>query len=188
MTKRIQYLLGAVLLMIGELAVVNAENCAAIALAVIPQCAQSCFLNGAPTIGCGAVDFACQCASEAKLYAAIEGCVASGCPSPSYQAVIDGASSGELLPRGIPVSPYTDTRYSMRMRNSWLSSRRLNDRVRDDWSHRHSRNSGPWHGGTGNGRTRIIGHYYPCVDHYCPDNAGQQLEANDSCGTDYTGG
>lgn len=96
MTKLIELLLGAALLMTGELAVVSAENCAAVALTAIPQCAQSCFLNGAPTIGCGSLDFACQCASEAKLYAAIEGCVAAGCPSASYQAVIDGASTGEL--------------------------------------------------------------------------------------------
>lgn len=97
MSKIIQFLLGAALLITGELAVVRAENCAAVALTAIPQCAQTCFLNGAPTIGCGSLDFACQCASEAKLYAAIEGCVAAGCPSASYQAVIDGASSGELL-------------------------------------------------------------------------------------------
>ncbi|KAH8911569.1 hypothetical protein BR93DRAFT_975538 [Coniochaeta sp. PMI_546] len=93
MTKTIQLLLGAALLITGELAVVEAANCAAIALTAIPQCAQTCFLNGAPTIGCGGLDFACQCASEAKLYAAIEGCVATGCPTASYQAVIDGASS-----------------------------------------------------------------------------------------------
>ncbi|KAB5545898.1 MAC1 interacting protein 1 [Coniochaeta sp. 2T2.1] len=89
MSKIIQLLLGAILLT----AVAVAADCAAIALKAIPQCAQSCFINGAPTIGCGSLDFACQCASEAKLYAAIEGCVAQGCPAPSYQAVIDGASS-----------------------------------------------------------------------------------------------
>ncbi|KAB5577966.1 hypothetical protein GE09DRAFT_536167 [Coniochaeta sp. 2T2.1] len=89
MSKIIQLLLGAALL----IAVTEAADCAAVALKAIPQCAQSCFINGAPTIGCGSLDFACQCASEAKLYAAIEGCVATGCPAPSYQAVIDGASS-----------------------------------------------------------------------------------------------
>ena len=98
MSKIIQLLLGAALLITSQLAVVNAENCAAIALTAIPQCAQSCFLNGAPTIGCGGLDFACQCASEAKLYAAIEGCVATGCPTASFQAVIDGASSGRSPP------------------------------------------------------------------------------------------
>lgn len=107
MAKIIQVLLGAALLITGQLAEVSAENCAAVALTAIPHCAQSCFLNGAPTIGCGSLDFACQCASEAKLYAAIEGCVATGCPSASYQGVIDGASSGEsdLLSPGLLLFP-----------------------------------------------------------------------------------
>lgn len=94
MSKIIQLLFGAAVLLTAQVAGVEAADCAAVALKAIPQCAQSCFVNGAPSIGCGGLDFACQCASEAKLYAAIEGCVASGCPSASYQAVIDGASSG----------------------------------------------------------------------------------------------
>src|SRR5690348_15605145 len=72
-----------------------AADCLNVALSVIPSCAQSCFINGAPSVGCGGTDFTCQCQQEAKLYAAIEGCVSAGCPSPSYQAVIDGASSGK---------------------------------------------------------------------------------------------
>ncbi|KAK9424706.1 hypothetical protein SUNI508_13551 [Seiridium unicorne] len=70
-----------------------AQNCAAVAVTAVPVCAQSCILNGATSIGCSGTDFACQCEKEAALYAAIEGCVSSGCPEPSYQAVIDGASS-----------------------------------------------------------------------------------------------
>jgi hypothetical protein len=36
-----------------------AQDCVAIALTVIPSCAQSCFLTGAPSIGCGGTDFTC---------------------------------------------------------------------------------------------------------------------------------
>lgn len=93
--KTFAVLAGALLLAAGASA--DAPNCAAVALSAIPQCAQSCFLKGAPEVGCGGTDFACQCEQEARLYAAIEGCVASGCPAQSYQAVIDGASSGTTL-------------------------------------------------------------------------------------------
>ncbi|KAK3393728.1 CFEM domain-containing protein [Podospora didyma] len=67
-------------------------GCAAVAVSVIPSCAQTCFLEGAPTIGCSSFDFACQCQQEAALYAAIEGCVASSCPDSESQNVIDGAA------------------------------------------------------------------------------------------------
>ena len=88
--------LSASLLLAGESWLVAAAgDCANVAVTAIPSCAQSCFLNGAPSVGCAASDFACQCEQEARLYAAIEGCVSDGCPSASYQAVIDGASSGE---------------------------------------------------------------------------------------------
>ncbi|KAI0134581.1 hypothetical protein BJ170DRAFT_679469 [Xylariales sp. AK1849] len=72
---------------------VVAQECLNVALTEIPSCAQNCFLTGAPSIGCGGTDFACQCEKEAALYAAIEGCVATGCPQASVQVVIDGASS-----------------------------------------------------------------------------------------------
>lgn len=75
--------------------VVAAEECANVALTAIPGCAQNCILNGAPTIGCGGTDFDCQCAQSAALFAAVEGCVATACPSASYQGVIDGASTGK---------------------------------------------------------------------------------------------
>ncbi|KAI1382872.1 uncharacterized protein F4822DRAFT_99880 [Hypoxylon trugodes] len=68
-------------------------SCLDVALTEIPSCAQSCFLQNAPSIGCDGTDFTCQCQKEATLYAAVEPCVASGCPEPSFQAVIDGASS-----------------------------------------------------------------------------------------------
>lgn len=71
-----------------------AQNCVATALAVIPGCAQNCILEGAPTIGCDGLDFPCQCAKSAALMAAVEPCVAAACPPVSYQAVINGASTG----------------------------------------------------------------------------------------------
>ena len=70
-------------------------DCTAVALTSIPACAQTCFVEGAPTIGCGGLDFACQCRQEAALYAAIENCVASSCPSSDFEKVIDGATTGE---------------------------------------------------------------------------------------------
>ncbi|KAJ0375615.1 hypothetical protein COL26b_006121 [Colletotrichum chrysophilum] len=70
-----------------------AENCASVAVTAIPSCAQSCFLEGASYVGCDSLDFGCQCGKEAALYAAIEPCVATGCPAASFQAVINGASS-----------------------------------------------------------------------------------------------
>lgn len=69
-----------------------AEDCVSLALKVIPSCAQTCFLNGAPSIGCGGTDFQCQCKNQAKLMAAVESCVKKSCPSESYQAVIDGGN------------------------------------------------------------------------------------------------
>ncbi|KAI1087911.1 hypothetical protein F5B19DRAFT_43076 [Rostrohypoxylon terebratum] len=73
--------------------VVQAADCLDVAQAEIPSCAQSCFLEDAPSVGCGGLDFTCQCRNEAALYAAVEPCVASSCSESSFQAVIDGASS-----------------------------------------------------------------------------------------------
>lgn len=74
-----------------------AQDCINVALTAIPGCAQNCILNGAPSIGCQGTDFSCQCAQSAALYAAVEGCVSSACPSASYQAVIDGSDEGMYL-------------------------------------------------------------------------------------------
>ncbi|KAK2608104.1 hypothetical protein N8I77_006737 [Diaporthe amygdali] len=71
--------------------VVVAQDCINVALTAIPGCAQNCILNGAPSIGCQGTDFSCQCAQSAALFAAVEGCVQTACPSASYQAVIDGS-------------------------------------------------------------------------------------------------
>ncbi|KAI1134318.1 hypothetical protein F5Y05DRAFT_417372 [Hypoxylon sp. FL0543] len=74
-------------------AIVRAADCLGVAQTAIPSCAQSCFVENAPSVRCHGTDFACQCQNEASLYAAIESCVAFGCPEPSFQAVVDGASS-----------------------------------------------------------------------------------------------
>ena len=70
------------------------DDCASLALSAIPACAQPCFVDGAPTIGCSELDFACQCRQPAALYAAVESCVASSCDASAFQDVIDGAESG----------------------------------------------------------------------------------------------
>lgn len=69
------------------------NSCAAVAATAVPKCAQSCFINNAPSVGCGGLDFACQCEKKASFFAAVEGCVGSSCQSSEFQKVIDGASS-----------------------------------------------------------------------------------------------
>ncbi|GJD01248.1 MAC1 interacting protein 1 [Colletotrichum higginsianum] len=78
-----------------------ANDCASVAVTAIPSCAQGCFLEGASFVGCDSLDFSCQCGKEAALYAAIEPCVATGCPAASIQAVINGASSGQVAEQTI---------------------------------------------------------------------------------------
>ncbi|KAK1964478.1 hypothetical protein LY78DRAFT_714370 [Colletotrichum sublineola] len=90
MKDTIDFVAGIALLLGG---VAAAENCASVAVTAIPSCAQSCFMEGASFVGCDSLDFSCQCGKEAALYAAIEPCVATGCPAASFQAVINGASS-----------------------------------------------------------------------------------------------
>lgn len=85
----------------------RAQECLSVALTAIPSCAQSCFLDDAPSIGCDSTDFACQCEKEAALYAAVEGCVSTGCPEASFQAVIDGASSVCNCATGVTVATTT---------------------------------------------------------------------------------
>lgn len=85
--------LGGFLSLASQFHAVVAADCVSVALKEIPSCAQSCFISAAPTIGCGGLDFACQCQQQPALMAAIEGCVASQCPSSSFQAVIDGGET-----------------------------------------------------------------------------------------------
>lgn len=73
---------------------VAAADCISIALTEIPSCAQSCFIDHAPEIGCGGTDFTCQCNKRASLMSVIEGCVAKSCTADQYQAVIDGGDKG----------------------------------------------------------------------------------------------
>ncbi|KAK3362209.1 hypothetical protein B0T25DRAFT_129 [Lasiosphaeria hispida] len=86
------HLIGGALSLAG-VAVSQLSSCAAIAVTAIPSCAQSCYLDGAPTIGCAGLDFECQCLKQAALFAAIEGCVAESCLAPEYRNVIDGAAA-----------------------------------------------------------------------------------------------
>ncbi|KAK3949264.1 hypothetical protein QBC32DRAFT_408013 [Pseudoneurospora amorphoporcata] len=76
------------------LARVNAQlsGCTAVAVKVIPSCAQTCFIDNAPSVGCDGFDFACQCQKQAAFFAAIESCVANSCAASEFQNVIDGAA------------------------------------------------------------------------------------------------
>lgn len=77
--------------------IATAQDCVSVALSVIPSCAQPCFLNGAPTIGCAGTDFKCQCQQQAKMFAAVESCVQKSCPESEFQKTIDGSDKGELV-------------------------------------------------------------------------------------------
>ncbi|KAK4205251.1 hypothetical protein QBC40DRAFT_50227 [Triangularia verruculosa] len=71
----------------------DAETCLSLALVAIPDCAKSCFLEQAPSIGCSALDFACQCAKQAAFYSSVEACVVAACEAEEYQKVIDGVGT-----------------------------------------------------------------------------------------------
>lgn len=75
---------------------VLAASCINTAFALVPTCAQSCILSGAPSVGCGGTDFECQCQKTAALFAVVDSCVSLSCPADSYQAVIDGVDLGEF--------------------------------------------------------------------------------------------
>ncbi|KAM0334556.1 hypothetical protein ACHAQA_001586 [Verticillium albo-atrum] len=71
------------------------QDCGPVATSAVPACAQPCFLQAAPNVGCDADDYACQCEAEAQasLTQLLVPCVATACPAASLQAVITGASS-----------------------------------------------------------------------------------------------
>jgi hypothetical protein len=77
-------------------------NCAASAAAV-PTCALSCFNSAIPKVGCGIIDYACQCSSSqfAQISTALVPCVATACPAASFAAVAASANAGRP-----PVSPH----------------------------------------------------------------------------------
>ncbi|KAK2590527.1 hypothetical protein QQS21_011794 [Conoideocrella luteorostrata] len=70
-------------------------DCGAVASSAVPSCAQQCFTSAAPSVGCKATDFKCQCQPEAQssLSIALLPCVQKNCPASSLQAIINGASS-----------------------------------------------------------------------------------------------
>lgn len=47
----------------------------------IPECAQTCLLSAAPSAGCAADDYSCQCSpdNQSKIQSAATNCVVSGC-------------------------------------------------------------------------------------------------------------
>ena len=125
---------GIIVLLFREAVVVGAADCVNLALSVIPSCAQNCFLNGAPSVGCAGVDFNCQCEQEARLYAIAEDCVSTACPSASYQAVIDGGSSGEeYSTHGWPYLQSSNPLNSMQLcnRRIWRRHCRFHVRIGD---------------------------------------------------------
>ncbi|KAK0729104.1 hypothetical protein B0T21DRAFT_350032 [Apiosordaria backusii] len=65
-------------------------DCLSVALVAIPDCATSCFLKQALSIGCDALDVVCQCQKQAAFSALVEACVVDTCESSEYQKVIDG--------------------------------------------------------------------------------------------------
>ena len=79
------------------LAGVNAQvdDCTTVAVKVIPSCAQACFIDNAPSVGCDGFDFACQCEKQASFMSAIESCVADSCEASQFQDVLDGTAEGE---------------------------------------------------------------------------------------------
>jgi len=68
---------------------------AADGLGAVPESAQSFFNDGVPSLGCGGVDFACQCQQQARIFATVEEFVSRRSPFASYRDVIIGASSGK---------------------------------------------------------------------------------------------
>ncbi|KAH9434671.1 hypothetical protein MCOR02_003636 [Pyricularia oryzae] len=94
-------LAGAAVLVAG---VATAQDCISVALSAIPSCAQPCFLNGAPTIGCSGTDFKCQCQQQAKMFAAVESCVQKSCPESEFQKTIDGSDKVCTCASGGPAS------------------------------------------------------------------------------------
>ncbi|EGY22145.1 uncharacterized protein VDAG_03583 [Verticillium dahliae VdLs.17] len=88
----------------------TAPDCGPVATSAVPACAQHCFLDAAPNVGCDATDYACQCEAEAQasLTQLLVPCVATACPPASLQAVITGASSVCACAAAIPTGTGED--------------------------------------------------------------------------------
>lgn len=72
----------------------SAQDCTQVALSSIPTCAHDCFFEYAPSVGCGALDFPCQCESVARasMTGLMMGCVLSNCWAWSIPGIIKGAN------------------------------------------------------------------------------------------------
>ncbi|KAK0631936.1 hypothetical protein B0T14DRAFT_559674 [Immersiella caudata] len=68
------------------------QDCASVALSAIPSCAQPCYLENAPSIGCAGLDFACQCKQKNAMFNAVQGCVATKCPESLFEKIVDGSN------------------------------------------------------------------------------------------------
>ena len=70
-------------------------DCGPVATSAVPECAQACFTNGAPEVGCDPHDYGCQCQPDAlaSLSQILVPCVATACPPASIPVVIEGASA-----------------------------------------------------------------------------------------------
>jgi CFEM domain. len=81
----------------------DVPNCTALALKIIPFCAQPCFIEAGSNLGCTGSDMiACQCRQADKLRSVVDGCVKSSCQPDEVQKVLDGSSKGKrTIPRSI---------------------------------------------------------------------------------------
>ncbi|KAK0667192.1 hypothetical protein QBC41DRAFT_141309 [Cercophora samala] len=68
-------------------------DCLSVALVAIPDCAKTCFLEQAPSVGCDGLDFVCQCKKQAAFYSSVEACVVDACEASEYEKVIDGVGT-----------------------------------------------------------------------------------------------
>ncbi|KAH8879074.1 hypothetical protein GQ53DRAFT_834450 [Thozetella sp. PMI_491] len=48
-------------------------------VAQVPSCAMTCLIRGAAAVGCGTVDYKCQCTHMTDLTQAVTPCLAQGC-------------------------------------------------------------------------------------------------------------
>ncbi|ROV90984.1 hypothetical protein VSDG_07681 [Cytospora chrysosperma] len=63
------------------------------ATAAIPSCGVPCITSAASAIGCGTVDYACQCTSSAELQSSAQACVLSACGLATGLQVVTAAEA-----------------------------------------------------------------------------------------------
>lgn len=73
----------------------SSEDCAQLALTSIPKCAQACFFDNASKVGCGPLNFACQCepSARASMTGLMAPCVMTECWPWEYYQIIQGAGA-----------------------------------------------------------------------------------------------